>query len=180
MNPSKTDIIIIRGAPGSGKSQTAKCLSKYFPEGVRLEIDNLRSMVISVDWTNQTEHISILNLSTRLVFDFLELGFNPIIVVDTFSGDKMFKYLEQLHQKDENLCIRIFGLIISNDELKRRIELRKNGEFKDLTISLIINESVKRSKYEGEMQIDTTLSSPTLTASIIKTALCPECKSRTP
>ena len=61
-----------------------------------MEIDNLRSMVISVDWTNQNEHINILNLSSRLVLDFLQLGFSPIIIVDTFSGDKMIKYLELL------------------------------------------------------------------------------------
>jgi uridine kinase len=41
MQDEKIDIIIIRGCPGSGKSQTAKSLSQYFPEGVRLEVDTI-------------------------------------------------------------------------------------------------------------------------------------------
>jgi uridine kinase len=32
MQEKKTDIIIIRGCPGSGKSQTAKSLSQVFSE----------------------------------------------------------------------------------------------------------------------------------------------------
>jgi predicted PilT family ATPase len=40
--PNIIDIIIIRGAPGSGKSQTAKSLSKYYPKGERLEVDSIR------------------------------------------------------------------------------------------------------------------------------------------
>ena len=69
----KTDIIIIRGAPGSGKSQTAKSLSQVFPKGVRLEVDTIRQMVISVDWKNQQEHIDMLQASTKLVYEFLQL-----------------------------------------------------------------------------------------------------------
>lgn len=168
MNHSNVDIIIIRGAPGSGKSQTAKCLSKYFPKGVRMEIDNLRSMVISVDWTNQNEHINILNLSSRLVLDFLQLGFSPIIIVDTFSGGKMINYLEILYQSNENLNIRIFGLFSSEDELVSRIEARKNCEFKDLKICLNLNRELKKSKHPDEIQINTT---GTLPAHVSKTII---------
>lgn len=174
MKNNKPDIIIIRGAPGSGKSKTAKCLSKYFPQGIRMEIDNLRSMVISVDWTNQREHNSILQLSAKLVFDFLQLGFSPIIVVDTFSGDKIIKYNENLYQFDENLCIRVFGLFTSEEELIKRIESRRNGEFKDLRICLSINEEVKRFKYQEEFQIDTTGILPKETAKTIKELLKPK------
>ena len=83
MEKTAADIIIIKGAPASGKSHTAKSLSKHFPKGARIEVDNLRNMVISVDWKNQTEHINILNLSANLVNEYLQLGFKPVIVVDT-------------------------------------------------------------------------------------------------
>jgi adenylate kinase family enzyme len=82
MQEAKIDIIIIRGCPASGKSQTAKKISKSFPKGVRLEVDTLRQMVISVDWTNQQEHINLLQVSTGLVIDFLKLGFSPVIVIE--------------------------------------------------------------------------------------------------
>ena len=120
MLTERTDIIILRGCPGSGKSQTAKSLSNFFPKGVRMEVDNIRQMVISVDWKNQQEHIDMLQASTKLVFEFLQFGFNPVIVVDTFSGDKVNKYLDTLYQLDNNLSIKIFGLFTTADELKRR------------------------------------------------------------
>src|SRR5690349_18512247 len=130
----QADIVILRGAPGSGKSETAKSLSQFFPKGVRVEVDTIRNMVILVDWKNQQEHIDMLQVSTGLVIDFLKLGFNPVIVVDTFSGDKINRYLETLYQLNNKLLIKIFGLFTSDDELKRRLSLRPAGEFKDFPI----------------------------------------------
>jgi broad-specificity NMP kinase len=160
----KIDIIIIRGAPGSGKSQTAKSLSEFFPKGVRLEIDTLRQMVICVDWTNQQEHINVLNASTKLIYEFLQIGFNPIIVVDTFSGDKINRFLEILFNQDEELYIKIFGLFTTDDELKRRLELRTNGEFKNFSICRKLNDDVQKWRHDKEYQINTTGLLPKQTA----------------
>ncbi len=164
---TKEDIIIIRGAPASGKSSTAKALTKFFPSGVRMEVDNLRSMVISVDWTNQDEHISILNLSTNLVYDFYQLKYRPIIVVDTFSGNKILNYHEKLLKLNKNLSIKIFGLYVSNEELERRIGSRNEGEFKDIEVCMKLNKDVVKYKHPEEYQIDTTMLSPEETAKII-------------
>jgi hypothetical protein len=164
MKDRKTDIIIIRGCPASGKSQTAKSLSHYFPKGIRLEVDTLRHMVISVDWKDQQEHINLLQISTGLVHDFLRLGFSPVIVVDTFSGDKINKYLDTLNQLDKEFSIKIFGLFTTDAELKRRLDLRKDEEFKDFPICKKLNEDVLKWKHYSEYQIDTTRLSPTQTA----------------
>jgi hypothetical protein len=164
MKDRKTDIIIIRGCPASGKSQTAKSLSHYFPKGIRLEVDTLRHMVISVDWKDQQEHINLLQISTGLVHDFLRLGFSPVIVVDTFSGDKINKYLDTLNQLDKELSIKIFGLFTTDTELKRRLDLRKDEEFKDFPICKKLNEDLLKWKHYSEYQIDTTSLSPTQTA----------------
>lgn len=167
MQSERVDIIILRGAPGSGKSQAAKSLTKFFPKGVKVEVDILRQMVISVDWKNQEEHINILQVSTRLVYDYLKLGFNPIIVVDTFSGDKIYKYLDSLYQLDNTISIKLFGLYVTEDELRRRLDLRSNGEFRDLEICKRLNEDVLITKYDTEFQIDTTGLLPKETAGII-------------
>lgn len=160
----KTDIIIIRGCPGSGKSETAKCLSQLFPKGVRMEIDTIRNMVISVDWKNQQEHIDVLQASTKLVFEFLYLSFSPVIVIDTFSGDKINRYLETLYLHEEKLSIKIIGLYTTDEELKRRLDLRKHPEFKDYSICKRLNDDVLKWKHNRELQIDTTGLSPRQTA----------------
>jgi len=152
----ETDVIIIKGAPCAGKSETAKALSLYFPKGVRIEVDNIRSMVISVNWKNQKEHINMLQLSANMTHDFLSFNFKPIIVVDTFSGDKINDFLYALYKSNNDLSVNIFGLYVSEEELKHRIELRPDDKFKDFEVCKKINEDVLRFKIESEILIDTT------------------------
>lgn len=167
MTDSIPDIITIKGAPGTGKTRTSKCLAGYFPAGVRLEIDTLRSMVVSVEWTNQEEHIQMLALSADLVRGFHRQGYRPVIVVDTFSGDKLDKYLDDLRGLNGGFNIRSFALVTDAEELKRRLDDRPPDEFKDLEISLKLNAQVLRHLHPGEEVIDTTRSSPSETANEI-------------
>lgn len=163
----KIDVIIIRGAPGSGKSLTAKSLSKLFSKGVRLEVDTIRQMLISVDWKNQQEHINMLHASTKLIIEFIQFGYKPVIVVDTFSGDKINQYINTLQQLNKNLSIKIFGLYTTDEELNIRLDLRTNSEFKDFSISKKLNDDVLKWKHNSELQIDTTCLLPFETAGII-------------
>lgn len=151
------DIIIIRGAPGSGKSQVAKALSSFYPKGVRLEVDTLRNMVISVNWTDQKEHIQLLEVAAELTKNFLKRKLKPAIVVDTFSGNKLEKFLKDLqNRKKKVLKVEIFSLYCSDAELVRRLKARKIGGFKDFEISKEINVYTQNLKFENEIKIDTT------------------------
>jgi tRNA A37 N6-isopentenylltransferase MiaA len=168
MSFSETNlIIIIKGAPATGKSQVAKELSKYFPKGVRLEVDTLRSMIISVDWTNQTEHINILNISTKLISEFNNLGFKPIIIIDTFSGDKINSYYDKLKTENNKWRVCVFGLFSNETVLRNRLEMRTDDKFKDFLISKKLNEDTLKHKHKEEYQIDTTNLESKETAKII-------------
>jgi broad-specificity NMP kinase len=158
MTPAKFhEVIIIRGAPGSGKSQTAKSLCRYFHEGIRLEVDTVRQMVISVDWTNQAEHIQILEIATEMVHRFQMIGFRPVIVIDTFSGNKLEKFLDDLKRRGKKkYAIKIFSLYCSDQELKQRLESRTDNGFKDYKISNDINNQTRKEIYADEIKIDTT------------------------
>lgn len=96
VNPAHHDIILLKGAPGFGKSAAAKCLARHVPSGVRIEVDDLRKMVIGVKWTDQAEHRTVLMLGAQLAAGFLRSGFAPVILVDTFSGDKVDGFLNAL------------------------------------------------------------------------------------
>jgi broad-specificity NMP kinase len=153
-----TDIIIIRGAPGIGKTELGKYLSKskFFSKGVKVEIDALRSMIIDVHWTNQDEHVNVLHLSTKLVCDFLSFGYSPIIVIDTFSGNKISKYIDDILFINSKLYIKIFSLYASDEELVKRIDSRDVNGFKNISISKHINRYIQENMCIGEFKIDTT------------------------
>lgn len=166
------DIIILHGAPGSGKSQTAKSLCRYFPQGVRLEVDTLRQMVISVNWTNQQEHIKLLEVAAEVGRRFLALNFKPVIIVDTFSGNKLDKFLKELQGKRKKTIVaKIVGLYCSDSELKHRLELRPENEFKNYEISVKLNTMTLKTNYNNQTNIDTTGLLPGQTAEIIYKSL---------
>ncbi len=150
------DVIIIRGAPGVGKSTLAKALASHFPKGVRLEVDTLRSMVISVDWTNQQEHENLLLVAARLTGQFLGLGYRPVIVVDTFSGDKVKPFLDALNESRPGLQVKTFALHASPEMLAQRLSARPEDQFKDITVSKKLNSDVLKIRRTDDTLLDTS------------------------
>ena len=167
MTCTKPDVIIIRGAPGSGKTQASRCLATQFQKGVRVEIDTLRAMIISVDWTNQVAHSDILSLSTSLVLGFHRLGYQPVIVVDTFSGNKLATFLDELHSLDNSLQVRSFALVTAPEVLRVRVENRPTDQFKDIGICKKLNSEVIRHLQPIEQIFDNTALTPEETAEVI-------------
>lgn len=171
MNETRIDAIIIRGAPGVGKSQVAKVLAGRFPKGAKLEVDALRKMVNSVRWTDQDEHIKLLGLAARVTSEFARMGFRPVIVVDTFSGDKVNGFLHALKQHDAQLHIALFGLTATFETLTQRLNDRPQDQFKDLEIARQLNVDVVKIRRPDEVLIDTSALSPEQTADQIIRAL---------
>jgi predicted kinase len=169
MNANHPDVIVVRGAPGSGKTLTTKCLARRFPGGVRIEVDTLRSMVISVNWTSQPEHIAILSLSAELVVGFLRLGYGPVLVDDTFSGDKLAAFVAQLRSRQPDIDARLFALTTEPTVLDRRVESRPADHFKDRGICQRLNADVPRHMQPGELLIDNSALTPEQTADAILT-----------
>lgn len=148
------DVIIIRGAPGSGKSELGKALAKHYPQGARVEVDALRKMVISVDWTDQAEHIKLLGLAAGATAEFVRLGFRPVIVIDTFSGDKVDGFLDRLSGTCPALNVRLYALYLSEEVLAQRLISRPDGLFKDLAIARKLNTDVLRIRRPEETRLD--------------------------
>ncbi len=167
MTYKETDVIIIRGAPGSGKSETAKCLAARFKKGVRLEVDTLRAMVVSVDWSNQEEHVNILSLATNLVAGFIKNGYKPVIVIDTFSGNKLSNFLSELQLLNSNLEVYSFALVTTPEVLSTRVENRSADKFKNIDICQMINSDVTKYLLPEENLIDSTILTPEAIADVI-------------
>lgn len=154
------DVIVIRGAPGAGKTELGKELAKHYPQGAKLEVDVLRKMVNGVNWTDQAEHIKLLGLAAGAVAEFARLGFRPVIVIDTFSGDKIDGFLGRLRELEPALVIKLFALHLREDVLARRIASRPAGLFRDFAIAKKLNSDVLQIRRPEEIQLDSSDLSP--------------------
>jgi len=166
-----TDIIIIKGAPGSGKSETANILSAHFPKGVKIEVDNIRGMVIFIDWEDLDEHIKSLEITANLALDFLKFNYKPVIVIDTFSMGKEYSFINTLLQNKDNLNIKTFGLYVNENELKKRLSERSSEQYNNFILSNEVNKEVINTKNENIINIDTSGSTAEETANIILKSL---------
>jgi chloramphenicol 3-O-phosphotransferase len=160
MNLPPPNVILLKGAPGVGKSSAARLLAKQFPAGVRIEIDDLRNMVVHPQWTNQLEHRKVLGLGARLASGFITQGFGPVVLIDTFSGDKLRDFLSTLRDSHSDVYPFIAGLHASDDVLRHRIANRDAGGFRDYDVSLRINREVAADPASVDILLDTSLLTP--------------------
>lgn len=160
MSPASADLILLKGAPGVGKSTAAKLLARHFPSGVRFEVDTLRGMVIDVDWTDQAEHRNLLTLSAQLAAGFLRAGFAPVILIDTFSGDKIDGFLAAFRSERPQSRVCVTVLHASDGVLRERVLNRDADGFRDIDIALRINHESVRDARPFELLLDTTNLSP--------------------
>jgi len=165
------DLILLKGAPGVGKSTTAKLLAPHFPSGVRIEVDTLRQMVIFVDWTNQAEHRSLLKLSAKLAAGFIHSGQSPVILVDTFSGDKIDGFLATFREESPQSRVFVAVLHASDEVLRQRITDREGEAFRDILIATRINHESIVGAESFETLIDTTSLAPNGVADAILAAI---------
>lgn len=154
-----------------GKSSTARLLARHFASGVRIEVDELRGMVVDVKWTDQAEHRKLLKLGAQLAGGFLRAGFAPVIVVDTFSGDKLDGFLAALVAEYPEVRVFVAVLHAADDVLRERVLNREAGGFRDLNVSLRINEEAVRDPKPFEKVIETSAFSPAEVAQAILAGL---------
>jgi predicted kinase len=171
MSQGEPDVIILLGAPGVGKSTLAKELAKHFPKGIRLEVDTVRSMVISVDWTNQQEHKDLLQVAAQLTRQFLGLGFKPVLVIDTFSGDKVQPFLHTICESSPGIQVKTFALHASLEVLTQRLLSRPEDEFRDLAITKKLNADVLKIRRPTDILLDTSEQSAAELAKAVLVAL---------
>lgn len=160
------DLLLVRGGPGVGKSTVTELLSKHMADGVVIETDTIRAMVNNVSWTNVDEHISAVIATGRLAICFLERGYRPVVIVDTFSGGTLKFVVDQIGM----YRYRVASLIAESAELKRRIVEREEG-FRAVDVSIWVNDNILNNNEPYDTLIDTT----NLTAQMVVTRLLAIC-----
>lgn len=122
-----------------------------------------------MDWTNQAEHRSLLSLSAQLAAGFLRSGFAPLILVDTFSGDKIDGFLDAFRSESPLSRVLVAVLHASEGVLRERVRNRDADGFSNIDIALRINQEVVRDVRPLKMLLDSSDLAPADVAATILT-----------
>ena len=146
----KNAIIIIRGAPGAGKSSLARRLKKTLPDGVLIEVDNVRGMMNNVNWEDEKEYLIAHEVAIQSTRKFLELERSPVIIVDMFMSAKLAYLLDKM----EGTPYKVISLLVSEKVMAKRFSDRKEG-FINLEKGIKINNLISLNATSNELIIHT-------------------------
>jgi len=151
MRARPPELLLVRGAPGVGKTSATRRLRANIPEGAIIEVDGLRGMIANVRWVDTAQHLIALDHARLLAGAFLDRGYRPVVLVDTFSRGKLTAFTASLPW-----TYRIASLYASPQVLRDRVLRRPEGQFKELDACLLLNDEVAQNRYPHESRIDTS------------------------
>ena len=160
----KYDLIVIAGAPGSGKTTVADLLHGTL-ESPYIDFGYIREFHLDREWKNQSpreEQMSFENL-VYILKNYIRYGYKNIIVTDL--QDFRVQRIPELFAEHSYLIATM--VITSDNELALRIRNRNDG-FRDAQRALAWNKEIQeRPLVAGEHRIDNTHNEPKRTADMI-------------
>lgn len=152
------DLIILAGAPGSGKSTIGELLREK--EGYPLiDFGWLRQGHLNNTWSNATpeeEEMALENL-TFIIKNYWKHGYKNLVVTDL--QDERVAFLAERFKESKYIII---SLVISNDEeLRKRVLGERDSGFRNVEAALKWNRNLKsRPALANEYRVDNTHNDP--------------------
>ena len=153
------DLILIAGAPGSGKTTIARILEKKLGSVV-IEFSNLRQPHLKPDWSDESEEeeAAAFEELVAVLREHVERGDENVIVTDL--KDERVRQFPDLFA---DCRVLIATLVLRDDEeLRRRVALpERDSGFRDEEAAIAWNRAIlARGKLKGEKKIDNTARKP--------------------
>lgn len=125
-------VLILRGLPGSGKSTWAHDFIQRNKGWIRINKDDLRSMVHNSVWTKDNENI-ILGIRNSLIEDSLSKGINVIIDDTNFASKHITDIMELANKHNSEFEVKDFDVPLE-ECLKRNAERTGKARVPDKVI----------------------------------------------
>lgn len=165
---SGLDVLVLRGAPGVGKSTLGRGLRRQIEHGSVIEVDDIRGMLARVDWTSRVHHDIALSVALDALLSFLRADVRPVVLIDTFSRSRLQGVQSRLDEA--RLRHYTLSLWLEPEQLAVRLRERKSG-FSDWEPSRVLNDEARTNRYPNEEMIDTTPMEPDAVLSFVQALL---------
>jgi dephospho-CoA kinase len=158
------DLLVLAGAPGSGKTTVADLLHATLASPY-IDFGYIREIHLDREWKNESsreEQMSFENL-VFILKNYIRYGYKNIIVTDL--KDFRVQQIPELFAEHRYLIATM--VIKSDDELALRIRNRNDG-WRDVEGALAWNKQIQeRPLLIGEHRIDNTHNEPERTVNVI-------------
>ena len=135
----KYDLILITGAPGSGKSTVSELLQKRLDSPL-IDFGNLRILHLDREWkkaNSKEERMSFENL-VFILKNYIKYDYKNVIAHDLLD-DKVLKLAKIFSRRKT----AIISLIVKDEELKKRVvNPQRDSGFRDVDRALQYNEEL--------------------------------------
>ena len=158
------DLIVIAGAPGSGKTTVSDLLYAALKPPY-IDFGDVRNFHLDWQWSNESpeeEQMSFENL-VYILKNYVRYGYKNVILNDL--KDFRVRQIPKLFAGHNYLIATL--VVASDEELAARIRNRNSG-FTNVERALVWNKEIQeRPLLVGEHRIDNTANTPSQTADII-------------
>lgn len=145
------DVLIIRGAPGTGKTTTAKHLAQCFARGIVIEVDAFRRMINEISWESHQQHFDAIAAASAAAKSYLAAGYRPVIFVDTLG----FGSLELAMRAFEDTSVSIYSLTCDTRDLYLRL-WRRIGGYRNVKNAIRFNDHIRADVREFNTLLDSS------------------------
>ncbi len=163
------ELIVIAGAPGTGKSTLARQLQQRWPRAPYIELSSFREFHLrEADWSDQSvedEEVAWENL-VFCVRTYARRGWTPVIVTDLRE-----QRVQQVPGQFGDLQFAILTLVANDETIRERVGARTEG-FVAVDKALAWNHGVReRDVIVNETKIDVHALTPVALADVAVTAV---------